>query len=101
MELFTLGVGNYDEKDIREAARAFTGWNTNDLTFIVNLDKHDSGKKTVLNKTGNFNGEDVIDILLEQDAASKFIVRKIYKEFVNEDVNEKIISEYAKILERL
>lgn len=98
MELFTLGVGNYDEKDIREAARAFTGWNTNDLTFIVNLDKHDSGKKTVLNKTGNFNGEDVIDILLEQDAASKFIVRKIYKEFVNEDVNEKIISEYAKIL---
>ena len=100
MELFTLGVGNYDEKDIREAARAFTGWNTDDLTFIVNLDKHDSGKKTVLNKTGNFNGEDVIDILLEQDAASKFIVRKIYKEFVNEDVNEKIISEYAKILRK-
>ena len=77
MELFTLGVGNYEEKDIREAARAFTGWNTDDLTFIINIEKHDDGIKTVLNKTGNFNGEEVIDILLEQEAASKFIVRKI------------------------
>ena len=98
MELFTLGVGNYEEKDIREAARAFTGWNTDDLKFIVNIEKHDDGIKTVLSKTGNFNGEEVIDILLEQEAASKFIVRKIYKEFVNEDINETIIDKYAKIL---
>ena len=100
MELFTLGVGNYEEKDIREAARAFTGWNNNDLTFIVNMDKHDTGQKTVLNKTGNFNGEDIIDILLDQEAASKFVVRKIYKEFINEDVSEKAISEFAQILRR-
>ena len=98
MELFTLGVGNYEEKDIREAARAFTGWNTNDLEFIVNKDKHDSGTKTILSHTGNFTGEEVIDILLDQDAAAIFIVKKIYKEFVNEEVNNIIIDQYAKIL---
>ena len=98
MELFTLGVGNYEEEDIREAARAFTGWNTNDLEFIVNYDQHDAGLKTILNKTGNFSGEDVIDILLSEDAASKFIVKKLYKEFVNEEINNSIINKYAKIL---
>ena len=98
MELFTLGVGNYEEKDIREAARAFTGWDTNDLEFIVNKDKHDSNEKTILSHTGNFTGEEVIDILLSQDAASKFIVTKIYKEFVNEDINKDMIIKYANIL---
>ena len=98
MELFTLGVGNYEEKDIREAARAFTGWNTNDLEFIVNKDKHDTGQKTILSHTGNFTGEEVIDILLDQDAAAIFIVKKIYKEFVNEEVDNIIIDQYAKIL---
>ena len=98
MELFTLGVGNYEEKDIREAARAFTGWDTNDLEFIVNKDKHDSNEKTILSHTGNFTGEEVIDILLSQDAASKFIVTKIYKEFVNEDFNKDMIIKYADIL---
>ena len=100
MELFTLGVGNYEEKDIREAARAFTGWNTNDLEFVVNRDLHDNGSKTILNKTGNFSGEDVIDILLSQEAASKFIVKKLYKEFVNENINDDIISDYAHVLEQ-
>ena len=98
MELFTLGVGNYEEKDIREAARAFTGWDTNDLEFIVNKDKHDSNKKTILGHTGNFTGEEVIDILLSHDAAAKFIVAKIYKEFVNEYIDIDIINQYAKIL---
>ena len=98
MELFTLGVGNYEEKDIREAARAFTGWNTDDLTFVINIEKHDNGEKTILNKTGNFNGEEVIDILLEQESASKFIVKKIYREFVNENINENIVDIYAKVL---
>mgnify|MGYP001316515441 FL=1 len=100
MELFTLGVGNYEEKDIREAARAFTGWNTNDLEFVVNKDLHDNESKTILDKTGNFNGEDVIDILLSQEAASKFIVKKIYKEFVNENINDDIISDYANLLKQ-
>ena len=71
--------------------------NTNDLTFVVNSDKHDDGIKTVLNQTGNFNGEEVINILLEQEAASKFLVRKIYREFVNEDINEEAVSKHAKV----
>ena len=100
MELFTLGVGNYEEKDIREAARAFTGWNTNDLEFVVNKDLHDNESKTILNKTGNFSWEDVIDILLSQEAASKFIVKKLYKEFVNENINDDIISDFAHVLEQ-
>ena len=97
MELFTLGDGNYSEKDIREAARAFTGWNTNDLEFIVNKDQHDTEEKTVLSITGNFDGIDIIDILLKQEAASKFLVRKIYKEFVSEYYAEDTIEELAKI----
>ena len=64
MELFTMGVGNYTEKDIREAARAFTGWNFGDLTFVVDPDKHDDGAKTVLGQSGNFDGVEVIDVIL-------------------------------------
>src|SRR5207342_2909733 len=66
MELFSMGVGNYSEKDIREAARAFTGWNFVDLTFRVNPDQHDDAAKTVLGQTGNFDGVAVIDVILQQ-----------------------------------
>ena len=61
MELFSMGVGNYSEKDIREAARAFTGWNFRNLTFQIDPDKHDSGAKTVLGHTGDFDG--VADVI--------------------------------------
>ena len=66
MELFTMGVGHYTEKDIREAARAFTGWNYVDLKFVVNKDQHDDGEKTFLGNTGRFDGVDVIDIIMQQ-----------------------------------
>src|SRR6202163_2099421 len=66
MELFTMGVGNYTEKDIREAARAFTGWNYVDLKFVVNKDQHDDGEKTFLGHTGRLDGGDVIDIIMQQ-----------------------------------
>ena len=98
MELFTLGDGNYTEKDIREAARAFTGWNTNDLVFLVDDDKHDSEEKTVLSNIGNFDGVDVINILLAQESSAKFLVKKIYKEFVSEYYDEKTINSLAHIL---
>ena len=66
MELFTLGRGNYSEKDIKEAARAFTGWGFNlGGEFVFRKQFHDAGEKTVLGKTGNFDGDDVIDMLLE------------------------------------
>ncbi len=84
MELFSLGVGNYTEKDIREAARAFTGWHTSDGAFEFADKFHDFGTKTVLKQTGKWNGEDVVRILMEQPAAARFLVRKLYTFFVSE-----------------
>jgi hypothetical protein len=87
MELFTLGVGNYTEKDIREAARAFTGWNYVDVKFVVNKDQHDDGEKTFLGRTGRFDGVDVIDIIMQQPATADFIAGKIYRFFVRQDLS--------------
>ncbi|MBC7774657.1 MAG: DUF1800 domain-containing protein [Phycisphaerae bacterium] len=85
MELFTLGRGNYTENDVKEAARAFTGWSHRlDGTFVFRLRDHDSGSKTVLGKTGNFDGDDMLDILLEKRETARFIARKLYKFLVNE-----------------
>ncbi len=84
MELFTMGVGNYSEQDIREAARAFTGWNYVGLDFRVDPAMHDDGEKQVLGRTGPFDGVDVIDIILDQPATPEFIAAKIYRYFVRE-----------------
>ena len=89
MELFTMGRGNYSENDIKEAARAFTGWGFNIKgEFIFKVNQHDDGSKTVLNKTGNFDGDDIINLLLEQKQTAKFITKKIYKYFVNDTIDE-------------
>jgi uncharacterized protein (DUF1800 family) len=92
MELFTMGRGNYSENDIKEAARAFTGWTaTANGAFYFRKNQHDFGSKTVLGKTGNFSGEEVLDILLEQKQTAKYITQKIYKFFVNDNAdNEKV-----------
>jgi uncharacterized protein (DUF1800 family) len=88
MELFTMGRGNYTENDVKEGARAFTGWGFNLRGEFTNRPfLHDSGDKNFLGKTANFDGDDIIDIILEQKATAKFITRKIYKFFVNEDVD--------------
>jgi uncharacterized protein (DUF1800 family) len=84
MELFSLGVGNYTEKDIREAARAFTGWGTNGDSYEFNPYFHDTGTKTVLGQAGNFNGDDVVRIVLKQPVAARFLVRKLYRDFLSE-----------------
>ena len=86
MELFSLGVGNYTEKDVKEAARAFTGWHTSGGRFSMVHGLHDSDPKTVLGKTGNWGGDDVLQILLEQPACAKFICRKLYHFLVNENL---------------
>jgi len=89
MELFTMGRGNYTENDIKEAARAFTGWSANlKGEFVFRKFQHDSDKKTVLGKTGNLTGEEVLDILLEQKQTARFITQKIYSFFVNENINK-------------
>ncbi|MGD8476655.1 MAG: DUF1800 domain-containing protein [Burkholderiales bacterium] len=96
MELFTMGVGNYSEEDIREAARAFTGWNYVDLDFVVRKDEHDETTKTVLGQTGNFDGVDVIDIILDQPVTSQYIAGKIYRYFVREDLSSQFQVELGK-----
>ncbi|MBU2581811.1 MAG: DUF1800 domain-containing protein [Alphaproteobacteria bacterium] len=97
MELFTLGVGHYSEHDIREAARAFTGWNYKDLAFVVNEKEHDEGPKTVLGETGNFSGEDIVDILLSQPA-DEFLAAKVYRYFVHDNPSPALTKKLAKVL---
>lgn len=84
MELFTIGRGQYSEQDVREAARAFTGW-TADATgkFHLRSQQHDDLEKTFLGRRGNFNGDDILNILLDQKQTAYFIVRNIYSHFVN------------------
>lgn len=85
MELFTLGRGNYTENDVKEAARAFTGWSHRlDGAFVFRQRDHDTDHKTVLGKTGNFDGDDMLNILLEKRETAHFIARKLYKFLVNE-----------------
>jgi len=98
MELFTMGVGNYTEKDIREAARAFTGWNYVDLKFVVNEEQHDDGPKTFLGKTGNFDGVQIIDIILQQPVTARYIAGKIYRYFVRQDPSPELQEKLAGVL---
>ncbi len=85
MELFTLGRGNYTENDVKEAARAFTGWGFNAQgEFVFRKNQHDDGSKTFLGKTGNYNGDDILNILLENKQTANYISNKIYRYFVNE-----------------
>jgi uncharacterized protein (DUF1800 family) len=92
MELFTLGRGHYTEDDVKEAAKAFTGWAaTASGEFLFRNGQHDYGEKTVLGQTGNFDGDDVLDILLEQKQTARFITRKIYKFFVNDQPDQQKI----------
>jgi len=85
MELFTLGEGNYSETDIREAARAFTGWSVDVETgkFINRRAQHDTGTKTILGKSGRFDGDEVLDILLTQTRTAEYIIEKMWREFVS------------------
>lgn len=93
MELFTMGRGNYTETDVKEGARAYTGWGFNLRgEFVFRPFLHDNGDKIFLGKTGNFDGDNVIDIILEQKATAKFITKKIYKYFVNENVDDEKIA---------
>ena len=98
MELFTMGVGNYSEKDVREGARAFTGWNYVDLQFVVHKEQHDDGPKTFLGSTGNFDGVDVMDIILKQPVTSRFIAGKIYRFFVRQELTPEVQEKLGAVL---
>jgi hypothetical protein len=98
MELFTMGVGNYSESDVREGARAFTGWYFEDLTFKVSPEKHDDGPKTFLGRTGNFDGVDVLKIIFEQPVTAEYLAGKIYRFLVRDDLSDDLKRKLGAIL---
>jgi uncharacterized protein (DUF1800 family) len=97
MELFTLGIGHYTEQDIKESARAFTGWHfdgkTSAYTFVPRI--HDDSQKTFMGKTANFCGEDIIDIILSNKQTATFICTKLYRYLVNDTPDPIHIGEMA------
>lgn len=82
MELFALGIGNYTEHDIQEAARAFSGWHLRDGRFWFNESQHDDTEKTVFGKTGRYDGQAIIDLCLEHSASPRFLAYKLLRAFV-------------------
>jgi hypothetical protein len=96
LELFSMGVGNYTERDVREAARAFTGWTNDVLTFKFDESQHDFGEKTFLARTGPLNGEDIVDTILAQPVTGEFVAGKLYRYFVREDVSSEICAELGR-----
>lgn len=101
MELFTMGVGNYSEDDIREAARAFTGWGNDDLSFVFDPDKHDAGEKHFLGRTGHFDGDDILSIILEQEQTGIYIASKIYRNFVRHDLSPDLAAKLGAVFREM
>ncbi len=97
MELFTLGEGHYTQQDVTEAARAYTGWSVDPDTwqYAWRPALHDDGEKTVLGQTGRFDGDQVLDILLAQPQTSRYIVAKLWREFVTETPDDAQIEPIA------
>lgn len=95
MELFTMGIGHYTEQDVKEAARAFTGWTAGEDGFHIRPRLHDDGPKTFLGRTGNFGGDDIIDIIFEQEATARHLARKLWTFFVERDPETELIDALA------
>ena len=97
MELFALGEGNYTEKDITEAARAFTGWSYDRLNreFIYRRNQHDEGTKTIFGKAGTFSGDDVLKMIVAHPHAARFITGKLWTFFANENPSDELVTALA------
>ncbi len=100
MELFTLGIGNYTEQDIRESARAFTGWTVRAGEFYENSRQHDDGSKTFLGRTGDFDGHDVVDIIFAQPAAPRWFAAKLLNFFVYNQPEPALVDGVAGLLHK-
>ena len=98
MELFTLGEGKYSETDIKECAKAFTGYN-HDIkgNFIFRQKQHDTGKKTFFGSTGDFSGDEIIDLILKDKQCARYISEKIYRYFVNPVLNKTHVDAMADV----
>ena len=98
MELFTLGIGNYSEGDVKQVARAFTGYNFDYKgRFQLRQKQHDYGRKTIFGKAGLFNGNNTIDIITNQQQCAQFICEKIYRYFVNDSVVPSHVKEMVSV----
>jgi uncharacterized protein (DUF1800 family) len=95
MELFSLGEGNYTEEDIKQAARAFTGWHVRANEFWFNRTQHDEGQKTVFGRSGNFDGGEVVELCLEQPACPRFLASKLLRDFVMPGASDERVDQLA------
>ena len=116
LELFSMGIGNYSEDDIKECAKAFTGWTLGNAEYMsvraskdsiwpygriawhyeYRADDHDGGEKKFLGEVGNFNGEDIVDIIVTQEATARFLSTRLFQYFAADEVDsdgELVISE--------
>jgi uncharacterized protein (DUF1800 family) len=98
MELFTVGIGNYTEDDIKEAARAFTGHALRDLQYTFNRNQHDTREKTFQGQTGNFDADDILGILVRHPATARFITAKLFSFFVYDNPDPAIVDRLANTL---
>lgn len=97
LELFTIGIGNYTENDIAEAAKALTGWEVDGLESSFNEDRFDPSTKNFMGQSGNFVYTDIIDIIFNQEETAKYICRKLYKEFVYFEPDVAIVNQMATV----
>ena len=98
LELFTLGRGHYTEQDIKEAARAFTGWGFSlGGEFVFRKFQHDTGSKEFLGRTGNFDGHDILNIILEERRTAVFLTEKLYRYFIHPDPVPEVVNEWANL----
>jgi len=98
LELFTMGVGHYTERDVREAARAFTGWTNDVLAFKFDREQHDFGEKTFIGRIGPLDGTDIIDAILAQPVTAEFVAAKLYRFFVRENLSPAVKTELGSSL---
>jgi len=95
-ELFTVGIGNYTEQDIHEAARAFTGHSLDrSMNYVFNQNQHDAGSKTFQGQTGNFDADDILAILVRNPATAQFVTRKMFSWFVYENPDQSTVDRLA------
>ena len=97
MELFTVGIGNYSENDIKQAAKAFTGWQTRPDGFFFNKNQHDFCQKNFLGASGNFNGEDIIAILVKNPATGRFLAKKLISFYAHESPDKSFVHRVADV----
>lgn len=97
MELYSMGIGNYKEEDVKEAARAFTGWTINRQTgeFTVDRRQHDTGQKTLLGQTGGFDGDGVVDILARHPATGPYMARRLFSFFAYPNPEPEVLQPVA------